>query len=224
MEEVDLKKYPFNHRLRHHTAPNLYFSIQELKYQPENYPLPLDSVNWEQIYSNKNPPDMLDIGCGRGIFLLNTALNNSEKNILGIEIRKGLTDWISEIVKGENIGNCAVLWYSVTNGIKFIQDESIESAFYLFPDPWYKRRHVKRRAFDLDFLNEVHRVLKPNGRLYLATDVEEINEYHKSTLQKFQKLKFNIIIDNSEWKLLSTNKENFCSANKIPIYRIIATK
>ncbi|MGA2296140.1 MAG: tRNA (guanosine(46)-N7)-methyltransferase TrmB [FCB group bacterium] len=210
--------------MRHHTASNLYMPISELKYAPEFYPPVLESLEWEKIFLNGNKPDSLDIGCGKGTFLLNYGEQNQDKNILGLEIRKQPQIWLDNYIKGEQITNCAVIWYSVVNGLPFIDSESIEKIFFLFPDPWHKRKHNKRRAFNQETLKEFFRILIRGGQLYLATDVYEINEYHKKIISKITELEFNFLENDSDWDLPITNKENFCLINKIPVFRIICTK
>jgi len=100
---------------------------------------------------------MLDIGCGLGRFLLEISLINSDKNILGFEVRQSAVEWIQGVVQGELLRNVEALWYSAVNGLGFIEAGSIEKVFYFFPDPWVKKKHYKRRAFSVELLKEIHR-------------------------------------------------------------------
>jgi len=222
--KIDYKKYPLPKRMRHHTAPNLYFKFSELKEEPNYYPPIYKNIDWTKIFINCKPPDILDIGCGKGLFLLNMSEVFPDSNILGIELRKPAVEWINKLAKGEGIANVGAIWYSVVNGLDFIESDSIEKVFYLFPDPWTKRKHLKRRAFNLDFLNDIYRVLKKGGYLYLATDLEKVDTYHKNILKKFSKLKYDIVRNNDEWQFPETNKEKFCKKESIPYYRIICEK
>ncbi len=222
--KIDGKKYPLPRRIRHHVSPALYLPISELKTIPANYPPVVEKLDWGKLFARKKAPDYLDVGCGKGAFLLSLAETRPEKNVLGIEVRKPLAEWINSVVQGEKIPNAAALWHSAANGFPFLENESVEKVFYLFPDPWFKKKHVKRRAFNLAFLEEVFRILKPNGELLLATDVEIVDEYHKEVLSEFGKLDFKAIDDESEWNYPKTNKESFCIRKGIPYYRIIARK
>ncbi len=222
MIEIDHNKYPLPKRLRHHTGPNLYIPFSEFKEKPEFYPPLYETVLWKDIFVNGEPADMLDIGCGKGIFLLSLAEKETGKNILGIEIREKAVEWINEVVVGEKLQNCRALWYSVVNGLGFIRDNSIEKAFYLFPDPWPKKKHHKRRAFNSELLDDIRRVLKPGGMLYLATDVGEVHKYHLDTLKKHGGFRYEIIPMDKDWGLPVTNKENFCRKENIHFNRIIA--
>jgi tRNA (guanine-N7-)-methyltransferase len=222
--KIDSEKYPLPNRMRHHTSPNLYLPLSELKEVPNFYPPLIESIDWKDVYSNSLPPSRLDVGCGKGRLLLDTAEAYPEINILGIEVRKGAVDWLQEVIAGENIPNCGILWYSVVNGLGFINSESIDEIYYLFPDPWPKKKHHKRRAFNNPVLLEFIRVLRQGGRLFLATDVEEVHEYHLEMLKDIKSLNPKFIESDDEWGLPITNKETFCRKMNIPFYRIIATK
>ena len=221
--KIDFNKYPLPKRFRHHTAPNLYFPIKELKIIPTTYPPIFDKINWEMYFKNGKPAQELDVGCGKGAFLLEKAEQNPELNILGIEIRDNLVKWLQNILKEEKIENCNVLWYSIVNGLNFINNNSIENIYYLFPDPWSKQKHLKRRALNFETLDEYYRILNENGKLYLATDIKEVHEDHISLLEKHKKLSIKIVEINQKWNQPSTNKEQFCLRENIEYYRIIAT-
>ncbi|MDR0927848.1 MAG: methyltransferase [Ignavibacteria bacterium] len=224
MYKIDFAKYPFPARTRHHTNPSFYIALSELEVKPDGYPPLLASINWSDYFINSMPPTKLDIGCGRGLFTLTIADNEPQNNILGIEVRQWCCDWLQNFIHSESIANCGILRYSVPNGLPFISDSSIDEIYYLFPDPWIKTKHIKRRAFTLDFLNEVYRMLNDSGELYLATDLEEVHKYHIHLLNKFGKFQHQVITNDSEWNKPQTNKEIFCRKEGIPFYRIIAKK
>ncbi|MES2766722.1 MAG: tRNA (guanosine(46)-N7)-methyltransferase TrmB [Bacteroidota bacterium] len=220
---IDFTKYPLP-RMRHHTSPNFYLPLSELKKRPRYYPDITETLDWKEVFKNGNPPDTLDIGCGRGRFLLEYAAEFPFKNILGMEVRNGGTDWIKTVIEGENLGNAAVLWYSVVNGMHFIDDNSIGEIVYFFPDPWPKTRHHKRRAFQEAFLKECHRVLKPDGIFYLMTDVPEVDEYQQEVLKEFDGFEFHYD-DKNEWPFpFKTDQESFCLRKDIPYVRLICRK
>jgi tRNA (guanine-N7-)-methyltransferase len=224
MFAIDFNKYPLPTRKRHHTNPNYYIPINDLNVVPNDYPQLITTIEWEKYFINSKPPIFIDIGCGRGLFLLTLADENSEKNILGVEVRSWCCQWLSNFIKKEKIQNCGILRYCVTNGLPFIASESIEEIYYLFPDPWVKQKHKKRRAYNLDFLIEVERLLMLNGRLYLATDILEVHKDHIKLLHGFGKFDFKEIHNDAEWGKPPTNKELFCKRENIPYYRIIASK
>ncbi|MCX8055749.1 MAG: tRNA (guanosine(46)-N7)-methyltransferase TrmB [Ignavibacteria bacterium] len=221
---INFSKYPLPNRMRHHTSPNFYLPASELQIIPKGYPPLIDKIDWANHFANSQPPLLIDIGCGRGRFLLDMSFRFPEKNILGIEVRPLPVEWLQQVIKGESLPNVSVIRYSVVNGLPFIEDNSIEEVYYLFPDPWPKKKHIKRRAFNLDFIREVHRILKNEGKLLLATDVPEVHSYHLEILNEFKLFNVQIVENDEEWNYPVTNKEDFCRRVGIPFYRIICRK
>lgn len=213
-------KYPYPRKVRHHASANLYVPIKELEYIPLYYPplIQADLVN--ETFGNKLPPSVMDIGCGKSRFLLEYALNNPNENILGLELRKSLVEWVQNVIKAESIPNAWVYWYSAVNGLDFIKESSINSIFYLFPDPWPKQRQQRRRLFSVSFLKYIHKVLKQSGSLYLATDCDYVDEYHRKILTQSGLFSFRVP-EQGEWSFPTTNKESFCIEKQIKVYRLI---
>lgn len=213
-------KYPYPRKIRHHASANLYIPIKELEYIPFYYPPLIDSEAIQNAFINKLPPSALDIGCGKSRFLLDYALSFPHENILGLELRKSLVEWAQNVISSEKIPNAWVFWYSAVNGLDFIQENSLNSVFYLFPDPWPKKKQQRRRLFSETFLHDVFRVLKPNGNLYLATDCDYVDEFHRNVLTKSNLFEFQDV-DESKWNLPKTNKELFCIEKNIKTYKLI---
>lgn len=223
MKEINWTKYK-TPRIRHHSNRAFYFGANEHTKNINFYPSVPERLNWCEIFSNGLPADCLDIGCGLGRFLIRYALNNPHENILGVEVRNLAVEWINEIIKGEDLGNAHALWYSAVNKLPFLDDNSISKIFYFFPDPWVKRRHNKRRVINVEFLNELHRILKDDGKLYLATDVDELTDYHIEQLVEFGKFEYRFT-DEDEWDIMQrTNQEEFCLSKGIPYKRLICNK
>ena len=211
-------------RIRHHANPVLYLPLKQHKGKGFYYPPEISRINWKDVFANGKPPDMLDIGCGLGRFLIESSVAVPGKNFLGMEVRKGAVEWIENVVTGEKLANVKALWYSAVNGFPFLENESIEKAFYFFPDPWVKKKHFKRRAFSVELLKEICRVLKPYGKLYLMTDVPEVDEFQQSILNESGLFSFKYA-DESEWDLcVKTNHENFCIEKEIPFIRMVCEK
>lgn len=222
-KKIDFTKYPLP-RIRHHAGPHLYFKpYSKIKIQTY-YPDVPGSIHWPDFFANGNPPDYLDIGCGLGKFLIEYSLEIPDKNILGLEIRKPAVEWIKNIIHCEKIPNAGVIWYSIVNGLGFIETGSIQKIFYLFPDPWIKKRHNKRRAFSYEILDEFERVLKSEGLLYIMTDVEDAELYHKKIIEENKKFEYSYI-EEKDWNLpVKTNQEEFCRKKNITVRRMICWK
>jgi tRNA (guanine-N7-)-methyltransferase len=142
---------------------------------------------------------------------------------LGLEVRKTAIEWIQTVLSGEGIHNAAAIWYSVANGLPFLENNSIEEIYYFFPDPWIKKRHHKRRAFTAELLQEFHRIIKPEGTLYLMTDVPEVDEYQLALLAETRLFDVTHIHTDDDWHLqIRTDQEMFSQRKNIPYVRRIA--
>ncbi len=121
----------------------------------------------------------LEIGFGGGEHLLWQAAENTSVGFLGCEpFEDGIVKVISAIdLKG--IGNVLLYTDDARNLLRWLPEASIGRVFILFPDPWPKRRHVKRRLFSTATLRLLARVMKPGAELRLATD---IGDYARTSL------------------------------------------
>ncbi len=223
--EIDFAKYPFpEKRPRHHISSAYYVPFNQLKIIPPYYPIPLKNIYWSEIFINAQKPQYLDVGCGKGKFLLEFALLHHNSNILGLEIKKLIVDWLKDVIKGEKIPNAGVLHYNVLNGLEFIETETIDSIFYLFPDPWPKAKHHKRRSINSFVISEFCRILKPQGKIYFATDIEEMHRYHLELLASNSIFKYEEVQMDEDWGLPKTNKQLSCEKRNLKYYRILAVK
>jgi tRNA (guanine-N7-)-methyltransferase len=228
---IDYKKYP-RPRSRHHVSPNQYMARERIGIEPVYYP-PLypahPNFSWKEYFADGSAPQFVDIGCGMGKFLLETALATPEKNVLGLEVREYAVRWIQSVIDGERLdgrlGNAHALWYSVPNGLGFLETGSVEKIFYFFPDPWFKKRHQFKRAFTLEFVAECARVLRPDGVLYLMTDVPEVDVAQREIVQKQGVFTIEECSNNGAWGLsVRTDQEVFSLKKNIPYTRVICRK
>jgi tRNA (guanine-N7-)-methyltransferase len=133
-------------------------------------PPPLD---WRSFFGNDHPVEV-EVGSGRGLFLVNAATVQPGTNFLGIEYdfkegRRGARRLMKRVLP-----NARVLGADARVAVpRYIADASIAALHVYFPDPWWKRRHRKRRIFTPEFVAEAARILLPGGFLHAWTDVEE---------------------------------------------------
>lgn len=134
-----------------------------------------ESVQWDKHFKNGKPPVYLDIGCGYGRFLFKTAEMNPKINILGLEIRDKVVEFLK--LKTDALDNCSVLQ---TNALLFLPNffkpNSLEKIFVLFADPHFKKRKQKGRVICRQMMNIFKYLLKPSGQVYISTDVTELFE------------------------------------------------
>lgn len=136
-------------------------------------PRPVAPLDWRDVFQNDHPVE-LEVGSGKGLFLASEALANPARNYLGIEIARKYARKCAERLVKHAVPNARVISDDAKRLIReCIADSSLDAIHVYFPDPWWKKRHKKRRVFSHEFVAAAARVLKPGGRLAIATDVEE---------------------------------------------------
>jgi tRNA (guanine-N7-)-methyltransferase len=130
-------------------------------------------IAWVDFFGNDRPVE-LDVGCGRGLFLFNSSISRPDTNFLGIELeykeaRRGARRlWKRSQLNARVLGGDARVALAT-----FVPPASVSAVHVYFPDPWWKRKHKRRRLFTDEFVDLAARVLKPGGYLHAWTDVEE---------------------------------------------------
>jgi tRNA (guanine-N7-)-methyltransferase len=136
---------------------------------------------WEQqmLFDHEAPLE-IEVGSGKGLFLVNAAAQMPHRNFLGIEMALKYARYCAGRLAQREIANAlAVHGNALRVFAELLPDASVTAVHVYFPDPWWKKRHKKRRVVNATFLKDVERTLKPEGKLHFWTDVEE---YYRSTL------------------------------------------
>ena len=116
-------------------------------------------------------PLELEIGSGKGTFLVQQARLQPETDFLGIEYAGAFWRHAADRCRRHGLENVRLLHADATVFVRnYVADASLHRVHLYFPDPWPKTRHHKRRSFQESFLRELHRVLEPGGELHVATD------------------------------------------------------
>lgn len=142
---------------------------------PFTLDLPLCSVpvDWTSIFGNDHPVE-LEVGSGKGLFLANAGAAKPGTNFLGIELARKYAGYAAERVAKAKLGNVKVLAGDATLFLaRYVPAQSLSVVHVYFPDPWWKKRHRKRRVFSESLVVDIERGLKPGGELSVVTDVEE---------------------------------------------------
>jgi len=117
-------------------------------------------------------PVFCEIGFGRPHHLCDLAAARPELHVLGFEIRRRWCRAAAGRSEREGLDNVRVIHGDALSYIaRYIPDASMDAYGVFFPDPWWKKRHHKRRVFRRVFMDELARTLAPGGALYVKTDV-----------------------------------------------------
>ena len=140
-----------------------------LEHQTEPFDFPT-------IYGNTNPI-ILEIGFGMGKSLVEMALQNPDKNYLGIEVHTpGVGACLAYAVE-KQVKNLRVICHDATEILRdSIADNSLGGLQLFFPDPWHKAKHHKRRIVQPHFVETIYQKLQPNGFIHFATDWQNYAE------------------------------------------------
>ena len=113
----------------------------------------------------------VDLGSGKGRFLLARARKNPETNFLGIDRMLRRIRKVDNRARRMDLGNIRLLrveaYYAVAH---LLPAGSVDACYIFFPDPWPKARHEGHRLFNAPFLDALHRSLAPGGAVHVATD------------------------------------------------------
>lgn len=138
----------------------------------ENYAFYLQGI---RDFARENPlPQELavEIGSNRGLFLSRLARAWPERFHLGIEWRMKYVRWGNELLEEEGIENALLLQADANLALPILCDDGqIADLFVLFPDPWWKKKHRKRRIIQPEFLDLLAKKIRPQGTLWIRTDV-----------------------------------------------------
>ena len=134
----------------------------------------LASPAWEDIFGNTHPVEV-EIGPGKGSFLLAAALSRPEHNFFGVEFSRRRAYRIKDLIERNQPGNVIAIAADINCILpRLIQPASVTTFHLYFPDPWWKRRHHRRRLFREEFCYSLSRALVPGlGRILIATDVHD---------------------------------------------------
>lgn len=202
-------------RIHQHVNPLAPFYRQE--------PQPIDI---ESVFAEPDHPLLLDIGCARGRFLLRMSEADPSWNYLGVEIRHPLVDEANRIGNEERRTNLhyefcnAMLWLGRL--IKDIPDGLLQAVTIQFPDPWFKKKHAKRRMVNEEMVETIAAHLAPGGRVFLQTDIEFLAEEMFELFRDDARFS-EVTIDANPFPV-KTEREKAVEDRELPVYRALFRK
>jgi tRNA (guanine-N7-)-methyltransferase len=126
-------------------------------------------------------PLEIEVGSGKGLFLRSAAAARPDVDFLGIELAHKYAEFAAAALANAGLKNALVVDGDALRIFhELIPDNSLAAVHVYFPDPWWKKRHKKRRVMRESFVRDVERTLQPSGQLHFWTDVEE---YFRTALE-----------------------------------------
>ena len=186
-----------------------------------------------EMFDDSKLPLHLDIGCAAGHFLFDLALDNTSMNYLGIEIRKRLVKTAKLKVREKEIKNLCFVFGNANNILNDVQNKFVfknaKSISFNFPDPWFKKRHYKRRVIQPEFINILSNSLQRGSLIFIKTDVKELFDYMDCTISSNFNFK---TIDKKDFNYsksfnpnkFQTNREKYVIVNQLDIFERIYIK
>ena len=180
-----------------------------------------------EMFADPKLPLHLDIGCAAGEFLFDLALANASWNYIGIEIRERLIKTAKIKAKKRDIRNLYFLFGSVNNIVRdyhcnFLLEKA-DSISLNFPEPWFKKRHYKRRVIQPEFIDLLSHSMQKGSLIFIKTDVKNLFDYMDLTISRnltFQRLGKNDINFSKSFNpnKIQTNREKYVISNQYDIF------
>ena len=191
------------------------------------FQLPLSLPSKSILFRNSHYPIHLDIGSAKGEFLIELATKSPEWNFVGLEIREPLVDLAEKKRKKLELNNLKFLFCNVNVSLhEWLSDldyGQLKRVTIQFPDPWFKRKHFKRRVLKISLLNSIARFMSKDGQLFIQSDIFQLiesmtnvidhsNYFDRKDLDGFKLINKNPYDAN-------TDRELFALKKNIKIYR-----
>ena len=193
------------------------------------FQLPLELPPPQALFDDPALPLHLDIGCARGRFLLALAPREPDRNHLGVEIRRALVQAAEAERKTLALGNLRFLFcnanVSLEAWLAALPSGLLQRVTIQFPDPWFKKKHHKRRVLQPELLLAVASALPPGGELFLQSDVPAVIEPQVDLCEAcgcFERPEG----DARPWRLdnplpIPTERETHVLSQGLPVYRVL---
>ena len=190
---------------------------------------PLELPPPAELFSAPSLPLHLDIGCARGRFLLAMAQRTAGRNHLGVEIRRALVAAAEADRQREGLTNLHYLFcnanISLEAWLAALPSGQLDLVSIQFPDPWFKKKHHKRRVLQPALLLAIAAALAPGRRLFLQSDVPAVIEPMVALCEAsgcFDRP----LADARPWRQdnplgLPTERESYVLGQGLPVFRVL---
>tara|TARA_Y100001968_G_scaffold283706_1_gene282538 strand:+ start:388 stop:1044 length:657 start_codon:yes stop_codon:yes gene_type:complete len=193
------------------------------------FQLPLSLPSKNVLFRKSHHPIHLDIGSAKGEFLLELAIKFPDWNFVGLEIREPLVSLCEKKRKKLELNNLRFLFCNVNVSLdEWLSDldyGQLKRVSIQFPDPWFKRKHYKRRVLTENLVNSIAKSMTNDGEIFIQSDILKLFQSMTNTMDKsgyfsrndLEDLKF---IDKNPYNV-RTDRELFSLKNNLQIYRVI---
>ncbi len=196
------------------------------------FQLPLSLPSRSILFKYPHYPIHLDIGSAKGEFLIELASKNPKWNFLGLEIREPLVFLSEKKRKKLELQNLKFLYCNVNISLdSWLSDldlDQLKRVSIQFPDPWFKRKHIKRRVLNKSLLNSIARYMSKDGELFLQSDIFKLIEYMTNVVEENKYFDRKVVnglkfLEKNPYEI-STDRELFVLKQSLPIYRALYTR
>ena len=185
--------------------------------------------NWKSVFENTNPIH-IEIGMGKGRFLMDLAALNPDINYIGIERYTSVLLRAIQKMEESPLPNVRFLCVDAATLPEIFATEEVDRIYLNFSDPWPKDRHARRRLTSTEFLNRYHLFLAKDGRLEFKTDNIglfnfSLEEIENSEIWKLDAKTFDLHNDEvlNQGNIMTEYEEKFSSKGN-PICKLIASR
>jgi tRNA (guanine-N7-)-methyltransferase len=175
----------------------------------------------DDVFADPSKPLLLDIGCARGRFLLRMAAAEPEWNYLGVEIREPLVDEANRLAAEADLHN---LHYAFCNAMLWLERlldgvpaGTLQAVTIQFPDPWFKRKHAKRRMVNAELVDTIARRLSETGQVFVQTDIENLADEMFEIFRADSRFVEHQITENPY--PVKTEREKAVEDKELPVFR-----
>ncbi|MFA5623592.1 MAG: tRNA (guanosine(46)-N7)-methyltransferase TrmB [Bradymonadales bacterium] len=188
-----------------------------------------DEIDAIEAWLSENPtkyPAEIEIGSNRGRFLLGLARARKDAYFLGIELKSSLVRISNNKLRREGLSHAKVINADARIALPMLfKPQSVDAIYVLFPDPWWKKKHAKRKLLNEEFFALMHSFLKPHGVFVLKTDVlDYFNDVKEliASLPTYKLIEIDDVPHHESWEL--TTRERHCVKDGTPFYALGALR
>ncbi|GEN82167.1 tRNA (guanine-N(7)-)-methyltransferase [Sporosarcina luteola] len=181
--------------------------------------------DWKEIFGNENPIHV-EVGTGKGQFVIGMAKANPDINYIGIEhFDNVIVSALEKAIETDKPSNLRLLRGNGANLEELFETGELDRIYLNFSDPWPKSRHAKRRLTHESFLARYEHVLRKQGEIHFKTDNRKLFEYSLVSISAYgmilQDVSLDLHAEMPEDNIMTEYEEKF-SAKGQPIYRLEA--